>query len=123
MKEDDVLRVRCDLEKFQKIQEREGILFKPQYKWSDEDIETADTKLVEAVIAPNMDFVGKTLQKLKFRENFGASVLALRHRGRLMIEKISDTKLNAGDALADRSQNRSFHQSSAKSFIRYYFGD
>ena len=99
LKENDVLRVRCDLEKFQKIQEREGILFKPQYKWSDEDIETADTKLVEAVIAPNTEFVGKTLQNLKFRESFGASVLALRHRGKLMIEKISDTKLNAGDAL------------------------
>ncbi len=97
--EDDVLRVRCDLEKFQKIQEREGMVFKPQYKWSDEDIETAETKLVEAVVAPNMNFVGKTLQDLKFRENFGASVLALRHRGKLMIEKIADTKLNAGDAL------------------------
>ena len=95
----DVLRVRCDLDKFQKIQEREGVLFKPQYKWHDEDIETADTKLVEAVIAPNSDFVGKTLAFLKFRENFGASILALRHRGRLMIEKIADTKLDAGDAL------------------------
>lgn len=99
LKADDVLRVRCDLDKFQKIQEREGVLFKPQYKWSDEDIETADTKLVEAVVAPNMDFVGKTLEELKFRENFGASVLALRHRGKLMIEKISNTKLDAGDAL------------------------
>ena len=99
LQEGDVLRVRCDLDKFQKIQEREGVLFKPQYKWSDEDIEAADTKLVEAVIAPNSDFVGKTLAFLKFRENFGASVLALRHRGRLMIEKIADTKLDAGDAL------------------------
>ncbi len=99
LQENDVLRVRCDLDKFQQIQEREGVLFKPQYKWHDEDIETADTKLVEAVIAPNSDFVGKTLAFLKFRENFGASVLALRHRGRLMIEKIADTKLDAGDAL------------------------
>ncbi|MEP7037490.1 MAG: SLC13 family permease, partial [Acidobacteriota bacterium] len=99
LQKNDVLRVRCDLDKFQKIQEREGVLFKPQYKWHDEDIETADTKLVEAVIAPNSDFVGKTLAFLKFRENFGASVLALRHRGRLMIEKIADTKLDAGDAL------------------------
>ncbi len=99
LQENDVLRVRCDLDKFQQIQEREGVLFKPQYKWSDEDIEAADVKLVEAVIAPNSDFVGKTLAYLKFRENFGASVLALRHRGRLMIEKIADTKLNAGDAL------------------------
>lgn len=105
---DDVLRVRCDLEKFQKIQESEGVLFKPQYKWSDEDIETTETKLVEAVIAPNTNFVGKTLKRLKFREDFGATVLALRHRGKLMIEKIADTKLDAGDALLIEVKNERF---------------
>lgn len=95
----DVLRVRCDLEKFKKIQVREGVLFKPQFKWRDEDVETADVKLVEAVIAPSSQFVGKSLEDLQFRETFGANVLALRHRGKLMIEKIADTKLGAGDAL------------------------
>ncbi len=95
----DVLRVRCDLEKFKLIQEREGVLFKSQYKWSDDDIRTDDVKLVEAVIAPNSDFVGKSLEDLLFRETFGANVLALRHRGKLMREKIADTKFNAGDAL------------------------
>lgn len=110
LREDDVLRVRCDLEKFQKIQESEGVLFKPQYKWSDEDIETADTKLVEAVVAPNTNFVGKTLKSLKFREKFGASVLALRHRGRLLIEKIADTKLDAGDALLIEVKTERFQE-------------
>ena len=47
----------------------------------------------------NSDFIGKSLEDLQFRETFGASVLALRHRGKLMREKIADTKLNAGDAL------------------------
>lgn len=97
--EGDVLRVRCDLEKFNKIKAREGVLFKPQFKWRDEDVETPDTKLVEAVVALNSDFIGKSLEDLRFRETFGASVLALRHRGRLMREKIADTKLTAGDAL------------------------
>ncbi len=54
--------------------------------------------MVEAVVAPNSYFIGKSLKELQFRENFGATVLALRHRGKLMREKISDTKLNAGDA-------------------------
>ncbi len=95
----DVLRIRCDLEKFKKIQARTGILFKPQFKWHDEDVESSETKLVEAVVALDSYFINKTLQELEFRENFGASVLALRHRGRLMRDKLSDTKLNAGDAL------------------------
>ncbi len=99
LKAGDVLRVRCDLEKLNKIQEQEGVMFKPQYKWRDSDFDTDEMKLVEVVIAPNTEFVGKSLQQLSFRERFGATVLALRHRGRLLIEKISDTKLDAGDAL------------------------
>lgn len=95
----DVLRVRCDLEKFKKIREREGVLLKPRYKWSDQDIEAEDTKLVEAVVALNSYYIGKSLKDLQFRENTGATVLALRHRGKLMREKLSDTELNAGDAL------------------------
>ncbi|MGI8543335.1 MAG: SLC13 family permease, partial [Aridibacter sp.] len=113
----DVLKVRCDLEKFKKIQKREGVAFKSEYKWRDEDIETEEAKLVEAVIAPNSEFINKSLQDLKFRETFGATVLALRHKGVLMRDKISDTNLYAGDALlievrTDRyrqfSQNPSF---------------
>ncbi len=95
----DVLRVRCDLDKFKKIQEREGVLFKSQFKWRDEDVVTGETKLVEAVIAPNSAFVGKSLEDVQFRETFGANVLALRHRGKLMRDKIADTKFDAGDAL------------------------
>lgn len=99
LKAGDVLRVRCDLEKFNKIREREGVKLKPRFKWSDEDIESEDTRLVEAVVALNSYFINKSLKELQFRENFGATVLALRHRGKLMREKISETELDAGDAL------------------------
>ena len=110
LKAGDVLRVRCDLEKLKKIQSRAGVLFKPQYKWEDSDIESSDIKLVEVVIAPNTEFVGKSLEDLSFRERFGASVLALRHRGRLMREKLSDTKLNAGDALLLEVETARYNQ-------------
>lgn len=114
----DILRIRCDLEKFKKIQAREGVLFKPHYKWSDSEVEAKDTKLVEAVVAPNSELVGKSLENLQFRENFGAIVLALRHRGKLMREKIADTKLNAGDALLLEVKNFRYKQlRQNKSFV------
>ncbi len=99
LQEGDVLRVRCDLEKFKKIQARSGVVFKSQFKWSDEDVETSDIKLVEAVVAPGSEFVRKSLNDLKFYKRFGVTVLAIRHRGRLMRLRISDTKLSAGDAM------------------------
>jgi di/tricarboxylate transporter len=54
---------------------------------------------VEAVVGLGSDLVGKSLEDLSFYERFGAIVLAIRHRGRLMREKIADTKLSAGDAM------------------------
>ena len=95
----DVLRVRCDLDKFNKIRERQGVALIPKYKWRDEDIESHETRLVEAVVALNSYFINKSLKELKFRENFGATVLAVRHRGKLMRDLVSETKLDAGDAL------------------------
>ena len=99
LREGDVLRVRCDLEKFNKIRQREGVLLKPRFKWSEADVESDDTRLAEAVVALNSYFINKSLKELAFRENFGATVLALRHRGKLMRDKLSETKLDAGDAL------------------------
>lgn len=108
--EGDVLRVRCDLEQFKRIQSRAGVLFKSQFKWSDEDVERADIKLVEAVIAPGSEFVGKSLKELQFRDRFGVIVLAIRHRGKLMREKLSDTKLSAGDAMLLEVKNERYNQ-------------
>ncbi|MBP6819953.1 MAG: SLC13 family permease [Acidobacteria bacterium] len=118
----DVLRVSCNWEEFHQLQERAGVLFKPQYKWHDQDVETKEVKLVEAIIAPSSEFVGRSvagqsLQDLQFYEKFGAAVLAIRHRGKLLREKIADAKLDPGDSLlmevrADRynqlRQNTSF---------------
>lgn len=96
---DDILLVRCDLEKIRAMQEREGIRLKPQAKWGDESISSEVFRLLEVVIAPSSGLVGQTLKTSNFRENYGATVLALRHRGELLREKLSDTVLSAGDLL------------------------
>lgn len=118
LEEGDVLRVRCDLEKLYKIRDLEGVLFKPQYKWSESDFETDEVNLVEVVIAPNTEFVGSTLERSDFRVRFGATVLAIRHRGKLVREKLSDTKLDAGDALLlEVKTNRYKQLKRNKSFV------
>lgn len=96
---DDILLVRCNLDEIRALQERSGIRFKPQTKWGDESITSEDFRLVEAVIDPNGPLVGSTLQRSNFRENYGATVLAIRHNGKLLREKLSDTVLSAGDLI------------------------
>lgn len=95
----DVLRVRCEVEKIKQLQERQGIALKPEIEWRDEELESAETMLVEAVIAPNSVLDGKTLRDIRFRSYFGGTVLALRHRGETVHENLETTTLRAGDVL------------------------
>lgn len=95
----DVLLVRCDLEKIRALQDDAGVQFKPQNKWGDESLSSEEFRLVEAVIDPKSDLVGSTLQRSYFREKYGGTVLAIRHGGRVLHDKLSDTVLRAGDLL------------------------
>jgi di/tricarboxylate transporter len=95
----DILRVVGNVEKITKLQERQGIALNPQLSWKDEDFRTDETTLVEAIIAPNSPLAGKTLKQMRFRDVYGATALAIRHRGTLMREHVGTTKLQAGDSL------------------------
>lgn len=99
LKAGDILLVRSDIEQIRALQEREGVEFKPKTKWGVDNITQDEYKLLEAVIEPNSPLVGSTLQRSSFRDQYGATVLAIRHRGRLLREKLSDTVLSAGDVL------------------------
>lgn len=100
----DILKVRCDLEKIKSLIEREGIVLKTKRKFGDQDIENEDVVLVEAVIAPNSEFEGKTVKEIAFRQKFGSTVLAIRHRGEIMREKVATTVLRSGDTLLIEAQ-------------------
>lgn len=99
LKAGDVLRVRCDVAKLKKLQERTGVKFRPELHLQDADLESEDTLLVEAVIAPNSQVEGRTLKQIRFRDVFGATALALRHRDKLVHENLEDVRLHSGDVL------------------------
>jgi len=101
----DVLKVRCNVEKIKALKEREGIALKSDTKFKSLDELAGNKKIdnrivfVEAVIAPNSPFEGRTVKELGFRQKYGATVLAIRHRGELMRDKVVATQLRAGDTL------------------------
>ncbi|MCH7678810.1 SLC13 family permease [candidate division KSB1 bacterium] len=99
LKANDILRVRCDVEKIRRLQERAGVALKANMKWRDEDLESEQAILVEAVIAPNSALAGKSLKQIQFRSTFGATALAILHSGKVLHEKLGKTRLKAGDAL------------------------
>ncbi|MFQ5599819.1 MAG: SLC13 family permease [Candidatus Krumholzibacteriia bacterium] len=95
----DSLLVRCSVEKIKSLQQRVGVALKPSTKWRDEDLESSQSALVEAVISPNSALNGRSLKDTRFRNRFGAVVLAIRHHGQLLHENLANTILQAGDAL------------------------
>lgn len=95
----DELRVRCSIEKIKRLQQRIGVLLKPQRHLKDKDLQMDDIMLVEAVVAPNSFLVGKSLKETAFRKRFNAIALAMRHRDKLLHEKLGTTRLSAGDVL------------------------
>ncbi len=118
LEEGDVLKVRCDVEKIKTLKEREGVVLKSDLKTKDfikeeklakgmdvgggeDDNDDYEDKLVmvEAVIATNSIFEGRTVKEIGFRQNYGATVLAIRHRGELMRDKVGSTVLRSGDTL------------------------
>jgi di/tricarboxylate transporter len=95
----DVLKVRCDLETLQKLREDDGIVLRPHMKWQDSDLVSEAAILVEVIVAPNSLLEGRTIEEIRFRNQFGANVLALRHGDQVVRKQIQKTRLRGGDTL------------------------
>lgn len=94
----DILRVRCSVEELARIEQRQGVRLKAR-GLGDTDLQSPESMLVEAVVAPGSILEGRSLADVDFRNTFGATALALRHRGAFVRERIARTPLTAGDAL------------------------
>jgi di/tricarboxylate transporter len=95
----DLLRVRCDIKQIQKLKDRVGVVLKSDFELHDADFETENLKLVEAIVAPNSNLIGKTIKSSRFRNVYRANALAIRQRGQLLQKDLISIVLKAGDAI------------------------
>ncbi|BCX05434.1 MAG: SLC13 family permease [Candidatus Roseilinea sp.] len=75
-----------------------GAIVEPDGRFEGE-ITSDDVSLVEVMLAPRSRAVGQTLRQLRFREKFGANVLALWHGGRSVRTDLATIPLEFGDAM------------------------
>jgi di/tricarboxylate transporter len=100
----DVLLVRTTPEDLVAIRQESGVELHPVSKYGAENGGTTDPdeiaeQLVQAVVGPGSDLVGRTIGALDFRRLYGAIVVGLwRQRGWLQ-EELSRTRLRGGDVL------------------------
>ncbi len=62
-------------------------------------ITTFGMTLIELILAPHSNYVGKTIKQMNFRRKYGFTVLALLRGGRSYRTDVGDMSLEAGDSL------------------------
>lgn len=74
---------------------------------SSSEIESPDVGIVELIVTPRSELVGKTLADLHFREKYGCQVLALWRDGKPLLSLSSALPLLYGDALLVQGPRKS----------------
>lgn len=104
LREGDVMLVRTTPDQLVAIRDEPGVEIQPVDKYGspvngnghDEDV--AD-QLVQAVVAPNSEFVGRTIGDIDFRRRYGAIVVSLWRRQGWFDQELAQIELCAGDVL------------------------
>lgn len=61
--------------------------------------ERPERRLVEAVVSPHCDAVGQAIRDMRFRDRYGAAVLAVARNGERVAGNLGSIELEAGDTL------------------------
>lgn len=95
----DVLRIRGSVKELNKLLNREDVLIKPTKSFEDKDFELGNAQLVEAVVAPESSIEGKKLDQVNLFHQFEAIVLAIRQKGKVQQENLTDIRIQSGTSL------------------------
>lgn len=95
----DVLQLRADLAQIQRLSGQLGIDLLNKRVLTDADLQTDRGLLMEAVVPPGSPLAGRSLRQARFRHSFDANVLAIRHSGEQLHDRLADLVLQSGDVL------------------------
>lgn len=105
--EGDVVLLEGKVEEFRQRDVPPYLEILPPRLWCEEDLESPEVAVVEAVLAPRSTLIGQTLRSAHFREKYGMNVLAIWRAGRPIRTSLSDLPLQFGDALLLQGPRRS----------------
>ena len=105
----DILLMQGRLEEFRQLDVEPFLEILPMRQYSEHDLESASIAIVEAVLSPRSQFIGKTLRELRFRERFGMMILAIWNGERTVRTKLADMRLAFGDALLMQGSREKLH--------------
>lgn len=96
--EGDTLLVEGQVDTLMKLKKIEGVEIRGKLDL-DKLCVGSSSKIVEVLIAPQSNLIGRTLKEADFTKRFGLPVLAIHRHGQPLREKIGDVRLLLGDLL------------------------
>ncbi|MEK6409006.1 MAG: SLC13 family permease [Acidobacteriota bacterium] len=113
IRDGDVLLVHATPEDIVGFRQGSGIELHPVEKYADDDgaseanLEDISDQLVQAVIAPRSELIGRTLGEIDFKRRYGAIVIGLWRRKGLVQQQLAQVKLKPGDVLVLQGDEQS----------------
>jgi di/tricarboxylate transporter len=102
----DVILVEGATQDILRIKETKGISIKSDVQLSDPNLESADTALLEVILLPGSNLIGRTLKEVGFSDRYGLHVLAMNRSGENVIQQINEVPLRMGDVLLIQGDKR-----------------
>jgi di/tricarboxylate transporter len=102
----DVILVEGATQDILRIKDTKGISIKSDVQLSDPNLESGDTALLEVILLPGSNLVGRTLKESGFRDRYGLHVLAMNRSGQNLIQQIGEVSLRMGDMLLIQGDKR-----------------
>jgi di/tricarboxylate transporter len=123
----DVLVIRTSPDRIATIEKEPGMAIQPLEKYKEtfpsaaengNQKEDLSTRLVQSVVAPHSELIGRTIGKIDFLENYGVLVVGVWRRKGWLRTELSRVKLREGDVLVLTGDSDSLQRiSEDKSFL------
>ncbi len=99
MHEKDQLLLILHGQAFKELRRDPGVTFEGQNELALTQVETRQIKLLEGILGPRSELVGKTLKEIGFRTRYGINVLAIHRQGENLRDSLNTVRLAFGDTL------------------------
>jgi di/tricarboxylate transporter len=99
LNKEDILLVEGERENILRVKDASGVEIRADVKFSLSDLQTEDIVLTDVIIAPGSPLIGRTLQGLRFRNQYELQVLAVDRHGKTLTRKLSRVRLRTADIL------------------------
>ncbi|HED64933.1 MAG TPA: hypothetical protein ENJ09_05180, partial [Planctomycetes bacterium] len=99
VRSDDVLIVQGEPEAIVRMRKELGLRERSEVDMGDVRLAAGDVRLVEAVVPPTSDLIGRTLREADFRATSNLNVLAISKHGEVAPSRVAQTKIAVGDTL------------------------